>query len=225
MIKKLFIMWRLVHDFTNTTLVPCHAWTPWFLMHECFMLCCRPGINICIYICILNDLLVTKDNMLIPLPPAMVYSQIRTLMVLLGRKLQLIPLAHGLCRHHMVLWNSLLLLVLTPLLILSRLHKIFKKFSSHIASPFEHTKLFWYPWPMWVIYDNVGKFTGFAFQQVLGLLKMELVPSTNNNSQQMLFASKCLRLMHLCWKHFCLSNHHKHAVKLCCLWMVPGPKP
>ncbi len=39
------------------------------------------------------------------------------------------------------------------------------------------------------------------------------------------FANECIRLLQLCWKHFCSSNHHKHAAKPHCLWMMPWSLP
>ncbi len=78
------------------------------------MLHCRHNITTFIYACTLNVLYVTNVNVPNPLALAMVSSQIRILLVILGRILQLILLAHGLHQHHMVLWNFLLSLVLTP---------------------------------------------------------------------------------------------------------------
>ncbi len=41
----------------------------------------------------------------------------------------------------------------------------------------------------------------------------------------MLSASGCIRLLQWCWRHFSLPNHHKHATKPCCLWMMPLSLP
>ncbi len=39
------------------------------------------------------------------------------------------------------------------------------------------------------------------------------------------FPSTCIRLLQLCWKHYCLPNLHKHAAKLRYFWMMPLPLP
>ncbi len=93
------------------------------LVLTAFTWCCRLNITIHIYACKLSVLCVANVNVPSPLAPAKVYSLIGILPVLLGRKLQLISLVHGQHQHHMVLWNSLLSLVLTPLLILPRSHR------------------------------------------------------------------------------------------------------
>ncbi len=82
---------------------------------------CKHNTTIHIYACTLNVLHVTNINVPRPLVLAMVYSPTGILLMLLGRKLQLISLTHGLCQHHVVLWNSLLSHVLIPWLILLRL--------------------------------------------------------------------------------------------------------
>ncbi len=41
----------------------------------------------------------------------------------------------------------------------------------------------------------------------------------------MLFASTCIRLLLLCWKYYYFPSHHKHIIKLCCLWTMPLPLP
>ncbi len=61
--------------------------------------------------------------------------------------------------------------------------QIFEKSCNHVATHFEPKWLSWYPWPMLVIHDNEGKFTGFAFQQMLCLLNIEPVPTTKKNLQ------------------------------------------
>ncbi len=115
-----------------------------------------------------------------PLAPAMVYSLIGTLLVLLGKKLQLISLTHDLRQHHKVLWNSSLSCIdITTNLV--KIARIFDKTSNHVATCFEHTWLSWYPLPMQVIHDNVGEFTGFASQQMLCLLNIKPILTMNKN--------------------------------------------
>ncbi len=61
--------------------------------------------------------------------------------------------------------------------------RIFEKSSNHIAACFEHTWLSQYPKSMQVIHDNEREFTGFVIQQLLWLLNIKLVPTTNKNPQ------------------------------------------
>ncbi len=134
MIKNLFVMWRLVMTATHNGKLP-QPIPSFGLPFTGFMPCsdtlvlvasvqhCRPNTIIITYRCTLNILLVMVVNEPNPLALAMAYYPIMILLVLLGRKLQLIPFAHGLCQHHMILWNSLLSLVLTPPLILSKLRE------------------------------------------------------------------------------------------------------
>ncbi len=133
MIRKLFVTWHLVPTVINNGNLP--QQTPWFGLHyigsipclDTLVLAtctqhCRLDITIRILAYMLNILHVTNVNMPSPLATATVFSLIRILLVLLGRKLQMILLVHGQCQHYMLSWNHLLSLVLTPLLILSRFH-------------------------------------------------------------------------------------------------------
>ncbi len=37
------------------------------------------------------------------------------------------------------------------------------------------------------------------------------------------FVNECIRLSQLCWRHFCLPNHHNHVARLRYWWMMPWP--
>ncbi len=66
---------------------------------------------------------------------------------------------------------------------LVKVARMFQKSSNHIATGFEHTCLSKYQKTMQVIHDNGGEFTGFAFQQLLQVLIIKTVPTTNENTQ------------------------------------------
>ncbi len=66
--------------------------------------------------------------------------------------------------------------------------------SQHVATCWQQFQLSsWYPWPMQVIHENGGEFTGFAFQQILHLLNIKPVPTTNKTLQ----ANVICKWMHL----------------------------
>ncbi len=131
--KKLPVMWHPVttkthngnlplnqlHDVTNPTLFPCHAWTTWFSMHSCYAAGPIPSSKSMYAYYALSHLAL-----------AMAYFQIEILLVLLGRKLQLILLVHDPHQLHRALWNSLPSLVLTPPLTLSKSHGSLKNLAT-----------------------------------------------------------------------------------------------
>ncbi len=127
-----------LYDLVHTTLVPCH----WLLLHACYagrqwisnkiylipklrhniqianiVSSCKPDITTHIFTCTLKALCVTNVSMLHCLAPVMGCSCIGKLLLLLGRKLHLILLAHGkrkphmvcgiLCSHTLTLWLNL----------------------------------------------------------------------------------------------------------------------
>ncbi len=123
--KNSFVILGLV--MTKTQNGNLHQLNPWFgqycigsiscldtLAPNACVLCCKPNITIPTYGFTLNNLNVTNVNALNPLVLATGYSQFGTLLVLLGRKLQLISWAHGLHHILMVMWNSLFSHALTP---------------------------------------------------------------------------------------------------------------
>ncbi len=138
MTKILFVMQRPVKTATHNGNL--HWLTTWFgqlftgsmpcldtlVLVTCVQHCKHDTI-IHIYGCTLIALHVINVNKPSLLAPATVYCPIKTLLALLGRKLQLISLAHGRRQHHMVLWNSLLSLALIQPLPLLKLPASLKR--------------------------------------------------------------------------------------------------
>ncbi len=93
------------------------------------VLCWKSDITIHIDACTLNYSCVKNVHEQTHWPWLQVVPT-KTLLVPHWTKFWLISLAHGLCQHHMVIWNSLLLHALTPLLILSSLQGSLKNLAT-----------------------------------------------------------------------------------------------
>ncbi len=63
--------------------------------------------------------------------------------------------------------------------------RIDDKTSATIAKKYAQVWLLWYPWPAWCIHDNGGIFIGPEFQILLQGYRIEDVPTTSKNPQQM----------------------------------------